>query len=55
MLEQKVFEAVRDWRAEQFQILRQRNTQAEREAHVVSDPIAPQYLFQLECQPYGQP
>ncbi len=54
-LEQKVFQAIQTWRGEQLQILRQRNTQAEIEAHAVSDPIAPRYLFQLECQLYGQP
>lgn len=54
VLEQQVFQAVQDWRAEQFQILRQRNTQSEIEAHAVSDPIAPKYIFQLSCMPYGQ-
>ena len=54
VLEQKIFHAVQDWRAEQFQILRQRNTQSEIEAHAISDQIAPKYIFQLPCMPYRQ-
>jgi len=49
VLEQKIFEAVRDWRVEQSQILDQRYTQAEAEAYAVSDPIAPRYIFQGAC------
>jgi hypothetical protein len=39
------------WRTEQGIILNQRLLQSEIEAHAVSDPITPRYLYQLECQP----
>ncbi len=52
-LEQRAFEVVQDWRREQGIILDQRLLQSEIEAHAVSDPIAPLYIFQLECQSYG--
>ncbi|HYO06720.1 MAG TPA: hypothetical protein VER14_07035 [Phototrophicaceae bacterium] len=49
VLEQKIYHAVEDWRKEQDLILRERLPRAEDEAHAVSDPIAPKYLFQKEC------
>ncbi len=49
VLEQRAFEAVRDWRVEQDIILEQRLPQAEMEAFAVSDPIAPRFLFQRAC------
>jgi hypothetical protein len=45
-LEQKVFHAIQDWRKSEGIILEQRvNSQGEREAYLVSDQIAPRYLF----------
>ena len=44
-LEQKVFQAKENWRAEQKQIAIGRLPESEREAYAVSDPIAPRNLF----------
>lgn len=49
VLEQMAFEAVEDWRREQYLILRQRLPQAEMEAFAVSDLVAPRYVFQEQC------
>jgi len=45
-LEQKIFQAKQIWRIDQDRIMAQRLPDAEIEAHAVSDPIAPRYLYQ---------
>jgi hypothetical protein len=45
-LEQKIFQAIQDWRKNQDIILEQRlHPEGEKEAYAVSDLIAPRYLF----------
>jgi hypothetical protein len=49
-LRQKIFDTRLSWYGGQDRILKTRLPDAEKEAYVVSDPIAPQYKLQAACQ-----
>jgi hypothetical protein len=53
-LQQKFFEAKRVWIKEQDRVYSSRSIEVEKEAHAVSDPIEPKYIFQLQCMSYGR-